>query len=103
MLLFSVMVNPLAPAACVIVTVQDAIPGVSMVVFAQLSPLRAGVPDASTVIDPETPVAGIAVPLGSEATTPVSWTVIVPAEAAPEIWNVAVATTPFAIAALLKP
>jgi len=82
--------------------VQEALPGVLIVDAVQLSPFKAGEGEGS-VIEPEVPVAGIELPLGSEATTPVSWIVIVEPEAFGAIWNVAVATAPSAMVALLKP
>ena len=94
--------NPAPGAACVRLTVQEVLPGVLIVVAVQLNPLNAGEGEGS-VIEPEFPVAGIELPFGSEATTPESWTVIGEPEAFAAIWNVAVATTPSAMVALLKP
>jgi hypothetical protein len=53
------------------VTLQDALPGVLTVVPVQFSPLRTAVGRA-TETEPLPPVAGMEVPLGSEATTLVS-------------------------------
>jgi len=94
--------NPAPGAACVRLTVQEVLPGVLIVVAVQLNPLNAGEGEGS-VIEPEFPVAGMELPFGSEATTPESWTVIGEPEAFAAIWNVAVATTPSAMVALLKP
>ena len=59
-------------------------------------------PSEFNVMVPATPLAEIELPLGSEATTSVNWIVIGPT-AFGAIWNVAVATTPSVMEALLKP
>jgi len=94
--------NPAAGAPKVIEAVHEVLPGVLIVALVHARPLSAGVGGGS-VIDPEVPVAGMEVPFGSEATTPVSWTVIGEPEAFGAIWSVAVATTPFTMGALLNP
>jgi hypothetical protein len=58
---------------------------------------------AGRVIVPAPPLAGMELPAAVVATTPEIWTGIDVADGADEIWKVAVATVPSAMAVLLKP
>ena len=71
LLLLRETANPAAGAPEVRETEQDVLPGVLIEAVEQLNALRAATGEGS-VIEPEVPVAGIEVPFGSEATTPVS-------------------------------
>jgi len=95
LLLESTTRNPPACAAAVRETVHDVLAGVIRTLVVQVTPAITA--DCDTEIAPATPLAGIELPVGLAATTPLIWIGILDVTDPAATWKVAVASKPSAI------